>query len=348
MGKISFPTIDLIRDYFDDDQIYNFLKLDGCVNGEIDLYSRNCKGKSWYKEINCDVSKPLYKMMKKMQPKYMGIDIPVLISKPGNTETVMFIARDPQRNKDQVFCDNMPEEKIFIGTPFGIEIQECSELYKSYINQILESGINMYITDIYKFFTNQGSGSDFSKYNIEEISKNPVELIIKEFQFLSDNFDCKKIICIHSDSKAIIKKYLPKSISAEILEGPHPIGSRYWNAERKSKIPGDTITIITAPEKKNYLIKPERKFSTSNSLLSDTTKDQVRAKLISKGLINTKQESVFINKILDQTNGKKILVKYTFEKDRLGINVYWNIAETVHNEDIMNKILEIQGKKEKS
>jgi len=391
MPKITFPTIDLIRDYFDDHNLGKTIiaKLEGTEMGSVignDGYYYE------HKITDEQLAEPgtVYSVINNQRDiypvQYFGIDIPVLLkstSKIPVKETIVIIGQDPLRSEDNI-GEEYKEGSINIiheGTPYAIEIDTVNtkgrtanlECYRPIISKLLEN-YNVYLTDTLKCWIGDSSGKNKSYDKlISKLSnmsqKTPKWLLEQEIaslengnNTLNEKYEVSFVACLGDNA---YDKAKTLHIGKVIHWANHPSQAnprKYPGDDKVGFIVKEILGTVTEEENEEYLkLNPkaknhtlslkgiiQNKVSASSSIQKNTNsiKNETRDKLISKGIITNKcDESIYINSILDKTNQKKSLVKYTLLNDGIGINVYWNIAETVHNEDLMNRILEVNGKK---
>ena len=119
---------------------------------------------------------PSGKVLSDNNHKYEGIDLPVLLKKDDNSETIMIIGESPVRRAKKMW-----EEGLYFGTPFAVACKEGtppqSDIYKFIFCRLLEEGYNVYITDAVKIWHKGMKREDFIGSIDEEILKNEIENI---------------------------------------------------------------------------------------------------------------------------------------------------------------------------
>lgn len=374
MAKLSFPTKELIRSYFDENKnwLNEFeLNLDnqemGFKDGSKGYYFSHHVNEEKFKDINC-----AYSIMNNFRSEYIGIDIPTLIEPDHYTKTIMIIGQDPLRSKKPVQAEPDPNT-VFIGTPYAVEIDTVKtkntggtsnlKVYRNIFDKLLNEGYRIYLTDALKFYTSSKKSEDQNS-SIEKYTKKlkdpnvisnrrPEALLEAEYNQIKPDLVCcfgdkaYEIAKHTAFSNALKKVFHPSYLSrifgnnnlklseycfAELTGSPTAAQEKEFKDLQKKKSPSNSKTAAT----KNPVPK---KTKAPGIDLSASEKNKIKDKLISEGLINARRESVFINSILDQTNGKNPLVQYFFEKNGLYINVFWKEAVTPRNTDIMLKII---------
>lgn len=134
----------------------------------------------------------------------LGIDFPIWFDWDSEKPKTMIIGRDSQRSHN--------DNKLIIGTPFGIGTQGGRKTKKNKYWQFVEPILNshkVYITDVFKLFTKD-------KTKAKELRKDTdfhYKILKKEIEVIKPN----KIITIGKDAKIAIKKIL----ETEINENEH-------------------------------------------------------------------------------------------------------------------------------
>ena len=176
--------------YFDSDEFQNMIKFQQDINmtfpilewddiescwsndetNEMEVFLEANKVKAinnWEKAFSCDDKRKMYIKKNKtcsIQCDYMGVDIPVLLSRNNNTKgTIIIIAESPQRNDS----DKTNDGNLIIGTPFAVlcknGIPSQCDIYKYILNRLLNEGYNVYLTDAVKVWNNKLTRKDFGK-----------------------------------------------------------------------------------------------------------------------------------------------------------------------------------------
>lgn len=93
-------------------------------------------------------------------PGLVGIDLPTTFSSGKGDKTVFFLAQDPLRSRS----DFNDDRKIIVGTPFGLHARHYREGRENFYTKIVEGLCghirNLYLTDIYKVWMEDGRGMD--------------------------------------------------------------------------------------------------------------------------------------------------------------------------------------------
>ena len=146
--------------------------------------------------------------------KLTGIDIPILLSPVGKESkgVVMIVGESPLRNKAL--------DGLIIRTPFAIGTRpECyrqCNRYKKIIQNIIDKGYSVYITDIIKIW-------DTNKSKKLTVSGFDKKILKKEHE----HTNALKIICWGKKSFDCISKFIN---SKDIIHTPHPsaMATRWW------------------------------------------------------------------------------------------------------------------------
>lgn len=359
---ITFPTIDLIRDYFDEPNLGKDLEKELC-NKEIGLH--NAANGFYFdypvkEAVFSDINNVL-SVIKDFRKDYIGIDIPIFLKNKKTTKkTIMILGQDPLRSKDPV-QKKPSKHNIFVGTPFALDVDMNTisniprassykrkwELYASIAKKLMiEHDYNVYFTDLFKFYTDETrtevnkNGKEILKQNVDFLSeanfpsgKDPYTLLLKEI----DRIEPERIIIFGNKSEKNIKANI-KNVNVEIKKVIHPSAYNGITAEKiiDQIFNNDSISFNKGAKTSNTL-KNTKTAAAKRSIV-----EQTRQKLIDEGLItNKRDESKYINSILDETNQNDSVIRYRFEKEGLYINVFWNRAETNKNTDIMQMILKL-------
>ena len=156
----------------------------------------------------------------------IGVDLPLFFKCPDpKAQTVMLVAQDPLRHRNDFPNFKFKDEDVIIGTPFAQHSSKYREgLQKvvfSSIKNIIDNNYHVYITDVYKVWVEQ------KEYNppYKLFKKNePIifgELLLNELDIIKP----KNVICLgkvaeefFSDTP-ILKNY---NLSKRNLYLPHP------------------------------------------------------------------------------------------------------------------------------
>ena len=195
---ISFPTID----YFSD--IYSEEILDVAEHFKIDF--NNVKDEKITNINHCS-------------GRLIGFDIPILLSpKSGiSDKTIVILGESPLRERSL--------QGIIVALPFGIGFKNgyCKrcDRYTQTIQNIIDAGYNVYVTDIIKIWTEEYI--DKSKLKVSDDDK---KMLLDELDLLkNNNYNVDKIVCWGKTSFNAIK-----NIVQDTLYVPHPsqMNVNYW------------------------------------------------------------------------------------------------------------------------
>lgn len=207
---ISFPTID----YFS--QIYSKEIL-----GVAEIFERdfnNVKDERITNINHCSGS-------------LIGFDIPILLSpKSGiSDKTIVILGESPLRERSL--------QGIIVALPFGIGYKNgyCKrcDRYTQTIQNIIDAGYNVYVTDIIKIWTEEYI--DKSKL---KVSDDDITMLQKELELLN-NYNVVEIVCWGKTSFNAIKKIVP-----DTLYVPHPsqMNVNYW--KKTYNVDGTSASIV--------------------------------------------------------------------------------------------------------
>ena len=181
-----------------------------------------------------------------MIPDIVGFDVPVLIksSCPENKGTVVILGQDALRDpKDPLLNGINTKTHIVVGLPYAIALDKNYKqvaVYHTLIKNILESGYDVYLTDIWKSWT---EGSQDKKD--EWIDGNPYkDSLDKEFGDLQIDY----IVLMGGVAK---EKYKTISHSNNIIDIPVPHLSQTANGKWKKILDPRPIT---QQNKFNYIV----------------------------------------------------------------------------------------------
>lgn len=197
--KIEFPTLDLYTQEISKELNRN-------IENELKYYSNLVETKFNNLGENDEV-KLVYNIL-------TGIDIPILLSPVGKKSegVVMIVGESPLRNKAL--------DGLIIRTPFAIGTKpECyrqCNRYKKIIQNIIDEGYSVYITDIIKIW-------DINKSKKLTVSDFDKKILKKEHE----HTNALKIICWGKKSFDCISKFIDSKKIVEILH-PSAMATRWW------------------------------------------------------------------------------------------------------------------------
>ena len=181
-----------------------------------------------------------------MIPNLVGFDVPVLVKSPYyvNKGTVVILGQDALRDSDDSSLNGInTNTDIVVGLPYAIAFDQDYKqvaVYHTLIKNILESGYDVYLTDIWKSWT---EGNQDKKD--EWIDDNPYkDCLDKEFGDLQIDY----IVLMGGVAQ---KKYQTISHSNNIIDIPVPHLSQTANGKWKKIL--DTKP-ITQQNKFNYIV----------------------------------------------------------------------------------------------
>jgi uracil-DNA glycosylase len=145
----------------------------------------------------------------------IGLDLPTWSNVINGNSTIMFVAQDPLRDKNQYGNCN----EIVISSPFGVHDAihrngRHGEVYYNIFSKIIEKGYGVYLTDIRKFYAEGSESKYFTKKNLERYN-----------QILQDEIDIVKPILIVAFGKDAKKSLVKIDHKKEVLPLIHPSGA---------------------------------------------------------------------------------------------------------------------------
>lgn len=151
----------------------------------------------------------------------VGVDLPILFKNDiENNKTIFIVAEDPLRTFSN------PQDEIILSTPFGIHIPRNRSnrlrVYWEIINYLIDSGFNVYLTDIKKIWV---------KHKLKPKESIPGDLF-ETFKLALDweiqRLNPALIISFGSLASDSIKNY--HHYNGKIVEFPHPspTANRKW------------------------------------------------------------------------------------------------------------------------
>ncbi|HEX8316617.1 MAG TPA: hypothetical protein VF609_16560 [Flavisolibacter sp.] len=182
-----------------------------------------------------------------IESHHYGIDLPVLLSSPGNSKAVIFISEDPlRRSKD-------PLDTIILSTPFGIHLlnKDNNPNRRFYRNEILlaflTKGYNVYVTDIFKIWI-KGFGHKLNLRKNEVVYQNSIECLKKEIEFIKNQYNTEiKIVTFGRPAEFAVRQ-IEYMFECEPTYLMHP-SHRFKN---KKDYFAQQIRLIQTSEKKNF------------------------------------------------------------------------------------------------
>lgn len=258
--KMTFPTKELIRRYFDEDPAWlqafeNDLENQpmGCKDGSNGYYYPHKVDESKFKD-----ARYAYSIMDSFREEYLGIDIPTLIEADNAVKTIMIIGQDPLRSAKPVKA--APDRNtVFIGTPYGVEIDTVKtrntggthnlEVYRKIFNGLLKDGYRIYLTDALKFYTSSKSDkvtsiekySKLLKDSAVLAGKRPETLLEAEYNCMHPDIVCcfgnkAYEIAVHTSFGSKMTKVFHPSYLARIFGSSSNRLTEYSIAEIKGKL----------------------------------------------------------------------------------------------------------------
>lgn len=187
----------------------------------------------------------------KTQPKdLIGIDIPVLIKEEKTSKgIIVIIGQDPFRTSKN--CGNKIStivQKNFptaiIGTPFAVDcryyVPESCNVYKLIIEQLLDDGYSVYVTDAHKAW----------KLDVKPAVNQSI--LESEFCDLQQEGNIVHVVTFGKEAEKVYNTL--RCISAKSTHLPHP-SKRNWNTLWKNIIKGGKITAEKVADKSIEIIK---------------------------------------------------------------------------------------------
>jgi hypothetical protein len=153
-----------------------------------------------------------------------------------NKPTVAVIAQDPKQGQDY--------EKLVIGTPFGLhhkgsrEKLKLTKLYFDMLQDLLDLGYRVYLTDIWKMWVCNPENPYKSKTLPKVDQQNFLELLKPELEAIQS-------IAIITWGKPASNPIKSLNLETKHLEFPHPSGA---NGDTWKKLIGSA----TAEDKRDY------------------------------------------------------------------------------------------------
>ncbi|MBE9586547.1 hypothetical protein IM792_19015 [Mucilaginibacter sp. JRF] len=148
---------------------------------------------------------------------YLGIDLPIYISKPGNIKNVVVVAEDPLRNPADPLI-SASKEYALLGTPFATHLESMRRALKEYWDfhhELLNNGFNVYITDINKIWLKATTGT---KENIPgDLAEGFKQTLQAEINLLQPD-----LLVVYGKKAANAIDSMELQISAKRLMFPHP------------------------------------------------------------------------------------------------------------------------------
>ncbi len=154
-----------------------------------------------------------------------GVDLPLFFKCPDpKAQTVMLVAQDPLRHRDDFPNFKFKDEDVIIGTPFAQHSsyyrEGSQEVVFSSIKNIIDNNYHVYITDVYKVWMKMRKGKSH-EYFLKNESTIFEELLLNEL----DTIKPKNVICLGKVAEnffsktPILKNY---NLSKRNLYLPHP------------------------------------------------------------------------------------------------------------------------------
>ena len=155
----------------------------------------------------------------------IGVDLPLFFKCPDpKAQTVMLVAQDPLRHRNDFPNFKFKDEDVIIGTPFAQHSSKYREgLQKvvfSSIKNIIDNNYHVYITDVYKVWMKMRKVKSH-EYFLKNECEIFGELLLNEL----DTIKPKNVICLGKvaedffSSSPILKNY---NLSKRNLYLPHP------------------------------------------------------------------------------------------------------------------------------
>jgi hypothetical protein len=202
MDKITYPTKNLLEDFLKN--VYNNKSLSIRTN------------KLGTSTDNYDSKQPgMFETLTAKVTPITGIDVPILVKNDDkNKPVVAIIAQDPLRNANDKMLKDLPFSNPIVGTPFAIhykqDVYSQTKVYRLIINEILNKGFDVYITDAHKIYP--------SKNIPKQCKKSERDLLIEELKVIKPDY----IISFGSDAKDYIHDYITNTYQEKALELLHP------------------------------------------------------------------------------------------------------------------------------
>lgn len=223
MATISYPTLNLIENYFCVKSFFNDATIIGNLyQNYAAQFSKNAIGNIQY--LNSNVIS---------NPDIIGIDLPVLIKDKDSKEIVVILGQDPLRDKTDSKVNSinptLPND-VIVGTPYAVHFPNTYKgvkLYHDIFDYIL--GQNpVYLTDILKFHSNRKGNNnrtknDFGTYYKGGIKKDALNLLKEELEHLKKLGYTIKYAVLFGGKTQALSTLFPSTCT--IVNFPHPSGS---------------------------------------------------------------------------------------------------------------------------
>lgn len=167
--------------------------------------------------------------------KLIGFDIPLLLT-PNHCvtdKTIVILGESPLRNK--LLSGTLIRTPFGIGSVPGLRGLEQCERYYNIIQNIIDLGYNVYVTDIIKVWVDDYT--DKSKLNVCD---KDIETFKDELEILKKHFKVDNIVCWGNKSYEAIKDNVNENI-IHILH-PSKMNVKYW--KMRHNVSGSTESIV--------------------------------------------------------------------------------------------------------
>jgi len=154
-----------------------------------------------------------------------GVDLPLFFKCPDpKAQTVMLVAQDPLRHRDDFPFPDFKDEDVIIGTPFAQHSsyyrEGSQEVVFASIRNIIDNNYHVYITDVYKVWMKMRKVKSH-EYFLKNECEIFGELLLNELDTIKPN----NVICLGKVAEnffsktPILKNY---NLSKRNLYLPHP------------------------------------------------------------------------------------------------------------------------------
>jgi Uracil DNA glycosylase superfamily. len=165
-----------------------------------------------------------------MKSELIGVDFPIKINRENSlgNKVIAIVGIDPLRKlsdfqemTDQHDVRIKISENLIVGTPYAFHSsfyrEKRASIYAKFIDHILESGYDVYLTDIFKIWTKDGQLKDNDSFK-----KASYDLLKSELKIIDPN----AIVCFGKQPTDIVRQIVA---DVEILDLPHPKArAKYW------------------------------------------------------------------------------------------------------------------------
>ncbi|MBB6112526.1 hypothetical protein HDF23_005301 [Mucilaginibacter lappiensis] len=181
----------------------------------------------------------------------LGVDLPIYVSKEGNTKRAFIIAEDPLRNPNDERI-KVSQEHTLLSTPFATHLDACRKQLKEYWDfhdALLNNQFNVYITDINKIWLKR---NNVNKERIPgDLAINFKRTLQAEIELINPD-----IIIVYGKKSAMAYDDLNIPFNGVLKAFPHPSKSANgtWKKLFQITYPGIEKS-CTAQNKVAYMIE---------------------------------------------------------------------------------------------